>query len=40
VRFRITDGVGWTTTVPYHLLGPDDDQRGAERRDDRGRHDR
>jgi cytochrome c oxidase accessory protein FixG len=29
VRFRITDGAGWSTTVPYHLLGPDEGAGGA-----------
>jgi polyferredoxin len=27
VRFRIADGAGWSTTLPYHLLGPTDPSR-------------
>jgi cytochrome c oxidase accessory protein FixG len=40
VRFRITDGAGWSAAVPYHLLGPDDDHRERGARDDKGAHDR
>jgi cytochrome c oxidase accessory protein FixG len=30
VRVRITDGAGWSTTVPYRLLGPDDGRGSSE----------
>jgi cytochrome c oxidase accessory protein FixG len=35
VRFRISDGAGWSTVVPYRLLGPEDD--GHEREGDKAR---
>jgi hypothetical protein len=28
VRFRVTDETGWSSTVSYHLLGPDQPRRG------------
>jgi alkaline phosphatase len=31
VRLRIGDGVGWSTVVPYRLLGPDDEEHHEER---------
>ena len=31
VRLRIDDGAGWSTVVPYRLLGPDEDDHEHER---------
>ena len=30
IRFRISDGAGFTTEVPYRLLGPKDERNRRE----------
>jgi cytochrome c oxidase accessory protein FixG len=41
VRLRIDDGAGWSTVVPYRLLGPSDDGREHEREHEgEGSHER
>jgi polyferredoxin len=31
VRLRISDGAGWSTVVPYRLLGPEEDDHEREK---------
>ena len=34
IRFRITDGAGFATTMPYRLLGPEDEEEHEKERKD------
>jgi hypothetical protein len=33
VQLRISDGAGWSTLVPYRLLGPEDDDEDDDEHD-------
>jgi alkaline phosphatase len=37
VRLRISDGAGWSTVVPYRLLGPEEDDHEREKDKDHER---